>query len=300
MTYSLTQSDLRVAVGRNIGEPEPLGQFTNSPGLTNLAIDINRFDDTNTFNGGYIQDTSAVGYPTARINTWDLPTNTFNLYRALQPTSIVLPTIGDIYEVHQKLSFPQFRNCINNGIGWCGKWLRNQVRDETQTLIANQYTYKPNYSASATNAFWPGEVVRVDWEYWLGQQTKTWMELQGWFYLDDETIQFPTWVVDQWAPNPIRFTGYGPVSGFITDDNPARVIGTFDDDFAANMLIWATTAAAWNTLGAQLEANEQSAAKANEQNALQQAQASRSTWERGRAQTGRVRTPVSIGGWQGN
>ncbi len=303
MSYQLTLGDLRVQVGRNLGEPEPLGVVSNYPASGTAWQDISRFDDDNTFNGGWIQGyvtPSAVPFEpnnTQRILAWTQGNNTFTLYGPL--ASLPAPGPGTIYEVHQKLSFQQLRACVNNGIGWCGKYLRNQVRDETQAMQANQYQYTPNYSASATNAFWPGEVVRVDWEYWTGQGTREWIEMKDWYYLDDETLQFPTWVVDGWAPNPLRFTGYGPVTQRIVKDNWEQVIATFDDEFAANMLIWASTAAAWNMLGAQLQANEQSAAKANEQNALQQAQAARETWTRGRAQTGRTRTPMTVGGWSG-
>jgi hypothetical protein len=267
------------------------------------VIDTERFDDSNTFNGAFIQDiTQAYVVPNisgiGRVNTWDQGTNTFTLYgpfRLNAPGALA----NDVYEVHQKVTFEQLGNSVNNGIAICGKWLRNLVRDESQVLVSNQYEVIPNYSAALPNAFFPGEVVRIDFQPDPGQPTSEWSELTGWYYLDDETIQLPTWVVDSFASNSLRFTGYGPVTGYILDANPNTVIGTFDDDFAATMLIWAVTADVWGTLASQLQANEQSAAAANEQRATQKWQAIRETWARGRSQTGRVKTPQTAGGWSG-
>lgn len=276
MSTTLTLTDLRTQIGVQLGESDITGNFTSTPNGTTL-LDNNRYDADNIWQNAFIQDISASPYPITRIQAWTQGNTSFTLFKAFGSGA---PANGDSYELHRALSFFELRQVINRGISTCGQGLRTLVRDETQSLIAGQYQYLPNYSAATPNAYFPQGVVKVEVQYYTGLPTAPWLELTDWEYLDDFTLQLTQDSVDAYAGNQLRFTGYGPVTGRITNDNPYDVIGTFDDDFQIEALTWACTYHGWLMLAAKKTTGEGEHETQMSQIAFQNFDAARKQWQR--------------------
>lgn len=292
MATTLTLAQLRQEIGANLGEADVTGTITSPP--STFVIDHNRWDLDGVWNQGYLQDTTVTGGSIARISNWTQSVNQFALFSNVSGSSVV----GNSYEVHKVLSFAELRRAINRGITMCGPGLRTLVRDETQTVQPSIYQYTPNYNAATTNAFFPQGVVRVEVQWDLGQPTAPWIQVNNWDYLDDFTIQFSYEDVNFYTGNPLRFTGYGPITNFITSDDPTLVIGTFDDDFLIESLVWASTHHAWLMAASKKSTGENKEELEMSQIAQQQFEESRRKWNRGSIIKRRIIVPTGVG-WTG-
>lgn len=274
MSVTITLASLRQEMGISLGEGAVTGTMTATPSGTTM-LDTNRFDPDGYWDGAFVQDVTASGHPINRVQFWTGGNNTFFMFQGWSGA-----TLNDQYELHRLLSFPELRASINRAIAMCGQTIRNVVRDETQTLTAGTYQYTPNYDPSAAHAFFPGQVFRVEIEYETGLPTAPWIETSDWKYLDDQTIQLDLHTVDYYAGNPIRFSGYGPITTRLTSDDPTQTICTLPDEFAAEILIWACVHHAWQILAAKQTAGEQASSKENAQQALQQFSLAVRNWQR--------------------
>lgn len=292
MAQTLTLGALREAIGKNLGEEFTNSTFTSIP--SNTAIDLNRNDLDGTWNQGWLQDVSSTGQPIVQVQNWTQSVNQFTFYRNIATLDATVAQ-GDTYEVHKVLNFGELQAAVNRGLSLCGQGLRTLVRDETQVFVASVYQYTPNYNTALPNAFFPQGVVKMEVQYDLGVPTAPWIEVTGWDYLDDFTIQVSYYDADNFAGNPIRFTGYGPIVGRVTTNNPNFVIGTFTDDFMIDALIWACTHHAWMMAAVKKSTNENQAELQNAQYALSEFEACKKNWYRGAMIKRRVRTPTGVG-----
>lgn len=308
MTTTITLGSLRAQVGLGIGEQRVVGTFSGvSTNLT--AVDIGQFEPDQFFNDAYIQDTAQNNIITGTINDsitrvaqWVQANSQYTFYGAFQPLAA---QNFDSYEIHTKLSFDELRSVINDGIAFAGKALRQAVRDESNTLTANNYQIKPNYVSGSANSFFPGGVTAIAYEFWIGQSTRDWVTIPkatdggGWYYLDDETIQLPQGIVDTYAGNPIRLSGYGPVATPITTNASAQVIATLDDDWMNLVLKRACVYQAFALLFSKSAGGERQNVQANMELALQQYESLIGKWKRRALQSESVLVPVGYGGWGG-
>ena len=300
MTTALTLGNLRAEIGYGIGEGRVVGTFSGvSTNFT--AVDSIQFEPDNYYNNAWMQVTTPTNGAVVRVKTWTQLTSLYTFFNSFS----VVATTNDPYEVHTKLSFDELRSAINDALTFAGKAIRQPVRDESNTLQAAVYQITPNYAGGSTNAFYPGGVEEVSYQYWTGEPTRDYVVIPkaqngtGWYYLDDTTIQLPEWAVDGFAGNALRLSGYGPIATPITTNVPGQTIATFQDDFMAYVLKRACVYQAWLVLAGKVAGGERATAMQNAQLALQAYEQAIKNWKRPNRQGTEVIVPVGGGGWTG-
>jgi hypothetical protein len=322
VSTTLTLSDLRKRIQYACGQGDVSGTLTSVG--SNSVFDNRRYDNDGDWNGCYLQDyragTIVSQFPLAeivRVNQWYQSNGAFILYRNFAG----LPLAGDSYELTKLLSFPEIRNAINQAFNTVGATLRTLVRDESQSLVAGTYQYTPNYISATsaqyygpvppvytppttvppttpTNQFFAQGVVKIECQYYTGLPTAPWTELINWDYLDDYTIQLNQDDVDTFAGNLIRFTGYGPIAGPLTNDEPITVIATFPDDFAIDILTWACAHHVWLMVAMKQTVGERDSSDKNAEMAFKQYQLAVNKYQRPTTFKRMVKVPTAPG-WLG-
>ena len=241
-------------------------------------------DPDGTYDNGSIIDETVATASQGRIST-QAQSAGYTLFAALTNGG----SISDSYTaLRALLTVRELREAINTGIATCGRSLRT-LNTATQTLVANTYQMTPTYGAGG---FWPGMVVKAEVQFYVGQPTRDYIPLEGWRYLDDEIIQLPASVVDSFAGNLIRWTGYGPVYDNLSTDNPGTVIGTFDDSGQIEMLTAAVKAAAFGTIAAKGPPSDSGRYRQLQADALAQFKDMQRKWSRGIPIQRTTRTPM--------
>ena len=292
MSTTLTLAYLYQQVIDGLGQ-DPSSGTLSTVGTLN-ATDNTRFDPDGTWANGWLMDTTANS--TVRIQSWTQATNQWSFFSGLQGA-----VAGDAYQLFPgSISPGGMLNAINKGTAIDGKVIRTLVRDETQTLTANQYQYTPNYDPANANAFFPGQVVQCSFLYWLGQPTREWTTIPEAYLIDDYTFQFPASVCDTYAGSPIRFQGYGPLIPRVTSATlPNTVLGTFDDPSLIDALVYSVQGQAWLIVASKKTSGESEVERSNAEFCFEQSKAMLTNWRRG--------LPISVmtdevvtSGWRGD
>ncbi len=271
MSTTFTLSQVRQRVGIQLANTY-VGSMTSSPNSVNVT-DINCNDPDSTWDNAYLQD--SVNGSLGRILSY-AQSGKFTLFNALNPQG----AITDGIEVQKMMSFTDWREAVNTGIATCGKSLRT-LTTQTLALVANDYQLDNTDLVYGVGGFWPGLVVKIDYQVWTGQPTREYVNVDDWWWLDDETIQLPTWLVDQYAGNNVRATGYGPVIDNIATDAPGTVIGTFDDSSQIEMLVAGVKAAAAGILTAKAPPGDSARYRQIQADSLAQCNDLKRKWSRG-------------------